>query len=230
MALSAPLLYRLLIFRSASLPTILYICYFTSLRWILFLRSFLVTIGCTATIRRLIGQLVNYFSSDDFRLLFRRPLVQDPTGLPTRLFRVYLLLPAHHPFPLPLLLPLLLPSRLGILRLLRFLLFLLLMLLLMHALHAYLALQFLQSPFPLPTPRQFPVTPPKLNRPTSRASRKNTTNSRTCSARPKLENWRHTDPTTSKSIWRKMPNRLSEGCIRFRNMNWRRYGYFWTKT
>jgi len=40
----------------------------------------LVTIGCIATIRQLIGQLVNYFSSDDSRIPFRRPLVQDLTG------------------------------------------------------------------------------------------------------------------------------------------------------
>jgi len=102
----------------------------------------------------------------------------------------------------------------------------------MHVQLAYLVLLFLHLPFQLliPIPHPLLPSPPKLNRPTFPAFRKNTTNSRMCSARLRLETWHHTVFMTSRSIWRKTPNCLSEGCIRFWNMNWRRCGRFWTKT
>ena len=119
-------------------------------RWILPQRLFLVTIGCTATIRRLIGLQVNYFTSDDFRYLSQALVVQDPPVQLSRL-RHKPLLPALCIlilFHLGLLLCLFrLPKIFLIilsLPILLFLLFLLLMQLLTHAVHAYLALQSLQ--------------------------------------------------------------------------------------
>src|SRR5260370_25783928 len=61
------------------------------LSWTLLLRSFLVTIGCTATIRRLTGLQADYFRSDDFRLLFRAPRLQKTPVLRSRLLSASLL-------------------------------------------------------------------------------------------------------------------------------------------
>ena len=197
--------------------------------WILTQHSFLITIGCIATVCWLIGQLVNYFSSDDSHIPFQCPLIQDLTGLLTCLLQDYLLLPASHLFPLLLLLLfhlwiLLLP--------LHFLLFLLIMLLLMHVQLAYLVLLFLHLLFQLLIPILclFLASPPKLNWLTLPTFQKNTTNSRMCSSRSKLETWHHTILMISRLIWRKTPNCLLEECICFQNTNWRRYGHFWMKT